>query len=222
MDRRAFAIATSAIIVAGPASAQRGPSRELLFAVTRDGSPIGWHRVGIAERDGATDVTVDIELDVKLAFIQLYRYRHANREMWDDAGLVRLSSRTDDNGTPWRVEAARDGAALRVEGGGQTQAVPLDTRTTTYWHPGFVRADRWIDTQRGRVLQARVTPSARERISAGGAVIEAVRYRLGGELELDIWFDEERWVGLLFKGSDGSAIRYELVPPGTPVALLAR
>jgi hypothetical protein len=83
-----------------------------------------------------------------------------------------------------------------------------------------MRTDRWLDTQRGRLARSSVTRAGRERVEAGGAMIEADRFRLEGDLTADLWYDSERWVRLAFAGPDGSAIRYVLQPPGTPVAML--
>ena len=64
-------------------------------------------------------VDIDIELEVRLAFITVYRYRHTNRELWDDGRLMGFTSRTDDNRTLHRVEARRVG-----DGGSASTRMP--------------------------------------------------------------------------------------------------
>ena len=47
------------------------------------GSPIGRHGLRFTQDGARTTAEITIELQVKLAFITVYRYRHVNRELWD-------------------------------------------------------------------------------------------------------------------------------------------
>jgi hypothetical protein len=60
-------------------------------------------------------------------------------------------------------------------------------------------------------MQPEVAALGPERIvGADGAVIEASRYALTGDVTLDTWYDAQSlWAGLAFAAEDGSSIRYE-------------
>lgn len=182
----------------------------IAFAVSRNGSPIGLHRIEITEKGGLLSVDINIELTVKVAFITFYDYRHHNREFWDDQGLVQFNSQTNDNGTRHRVKAGRQADQLVIEGSEGTVNAPLASLPTTYWQRRFMATDQWIDTQVGRLINSTVSAPRTERIQAMGQLIEAERFELRGDLDLDLWYQGENWVKLQFEASDGSMIEYAL------------
>jgi hypothetical protein len=211
LDRRRMLLATLAAPCLGVAPARAtGPAAQE-FLVTRNGAPIGHHRLAFRTDGPRLVVEIDIELEVKLAFLTLYRYRHTNRELWEGERLLGFTSRTDDNGTAHRVEARRVRERIRVESGLGRIEAPGDTPPTGWWHRRLLGQGRWIDTQSGRLVTAAVTAKGMERVPALGRTIEADRFALQGDLALELWYAGERWVKLAFAGPDGSAIDYRLV-----------
>lgn len=206
----AFGLGMSAFGVASSmaASCEQG----LTFAAYRDDDAFGRHTVRFA-RDGQR-LTVDIEIafDVKLAIIPLYRYRHRNREVWEDGRLVRLSTETDDNGTAYSVEAeARDGKLL-VDGSGGRLELPGDTLPTSYWSETIGSSGVWLDTQKGTLVRSSVTKEPVEVIELPQGRVEALPYKLEGDITCRLWYRDGCWVKLRFPAADGSLIDYRLEP----------
>lgn len=191
----------------------RGAS-PLDFTVYRNGSWLGHHRLAFAEEAGRLTVDIDIAFDVKLAFIPLYSYRHMNREVWEGGRLISMSTATDDNGTPFKVEVVRDGDRLLVDGVDGRQEVPGDTQTTSYWNEAALRAGVWLDTQRGQLVRSEVSEKSVETVRVEGVDVEATPYDLAGDITCTIWYREGRWVKLRFLGEDESQIEYTLEPSG--------
>lgn len=209
-DRRTILwsmLASPALGSAAPAGAA-GWGQE--FTIRRNGSPIGWHRLRFQQDGPRLAVDIDIEIEVKLAFITVYRYRHTNRELWDDSRLMSFTSRTDENGTPHRVEARRAGDGLVVDGDQGRIEAPGDAVPSTYWHRRLLDRRRWIDTQGGRLLRCAISPRGVEQVDAAGRTVAADRFAVTGDLTLDLWYDRSQWVGLAFPGPDGSPIDYRL------------
>ena len=87
----------------------------LSFAVMRQGQQIGSHKL-VFERDGShLKVSTSIDLAVKLVGITAYRYSHRAQEVWDGDALLSLTSRTDDDGKAYAVQANRtaEGSSFR-------------------------------------------------------------------------------------------------------------
>jgi len=185
-------------------------SGDLRFDVLRNGSEIGYHVLSFAQDGDRLTVDIDIELRVRVAFITAYRYEHRNREQWEANELLSFKSRTNDNGTRHAVEAHRDGEQLIVRGSEGRLQVPVSTLPTTYWHRNFMERDRWIDTQNGRIVESSVTGRGTERIEKAGEMVEAERFAVRGDLDVDLWYHDDRWVKLGFTASDGSRIDYRL------------
>jgi hypothetical protein len=192
---------------------QPGPGQSLVFAAYRNGSPLGHHRIDFTEADGRLVVDIEIVFDVKLVVIPVYRYRHSNREVWEDGRLIALDSATDDNGEAYLVKAVRAGDRLLVDGKEGRLDLPGDTPTTSYWNEAGIGRGAWIDTQSGRLARSTVTPSPPEPVLVAGRQLLARRYDLEGDISCSLWYAAGRWVGLLFVGEDGSEITYAVEDP---------
>ena len=221
LDRRSFATAAVLAPFVGGAGAFAADGELQEFKVYRNDSPIGRHSLRFAREGSRLAVDIDIELEVKLAFITLYRYRHTNRELWEGGRLLSFASRTDDNGTPHQVKARRAGEVILVEGSKGLVEAPGDALPTTYWHRRFLDAPVWIDTQEGVLKRCSVTPTGTVQVAAAGTSVGAEGFGISGDLSLDLWYAGPQWVKLEFTGSDGSLIDYRLERGVPDLALLA-
>lgn len=203
----------------GAASAAPPPDPDLpydgalAFDVFRNGSPIGRHRLSFArsgENAGDLTVRVDIDLVVTFARIPIYRYRHRNTETWRGGDLVSVTTETDDDGTAHFVEAARNRRAVEIESSTGFYQAPLDIIPTSYWDRRIVARTLLLNTQNGKLLRVDVTPLGEERVSVGKMSRAAQRYRVAGDLRLDLWYDDsDELVKLSFTDRTGSDIVYE-------------
>ena len=221
LDRRTLFWGALAMPAIGFARSAAAASWGQDFAVSRDGSPIGRHGLRFTQDGARTTAEITIELQVKVAFITVYRYRHVNREIWDGDDLLSFASRTDDNGTAHRVQARRSGDRILVEGDQGTVEAPADALPTTYWHRRFLDRPQWIDTQNGRLLSCSVSSRGVERITALDREVAADRFAVAGDLQLDLWYVGEQWVKLAFPGPDGTPIDYRLQRSDRPPAATA-
>lgn len=212
LDRRRLLIG---VLAAGGALAWPLPSRaapaDLYFEARRNGDPIGHHRVRFTEDDDRLIVDIEIGLTVTFAFIPVYRYRHQNREVWAGDRLIRLDSKTDDDGVRSWVSARADGDSLLVDSSAGSSAMPRETFPTSYWHEDTVSQEAWLDTQAGRLVRAKVEAMPAEPILAAGRTVQAKRYRLDGAISCDLWYHDGRWSKLRFVASEGSTIEYVLL-----------
>lgn len=198
--------------LAAPSLASAYPS-VLKFRVQRDGNPIG--HVMERYRPEGDDLRVDVFIGfvVTLAFIPVYRYEHRAREIWREGRLVRLDTVTNDNGEPQSVagRAVPDGFAVRGPDGGLT--APADILPSSYWHPRFTETSRMLDSQLGRILEFDIAKVGRERIEALGRSVEADRFAMRGDVDLDFWYDADRvWQKMAFT-IKGGFMEYTRVAP---------
>jgi hypothetical protein len=199
---------------AGIAAAMPGPARAsvlaaayptvLKFEVTREGSPIGVVMERFGREGDAERVDVYIAFLVRLLGIPVYRYEHRSREIWRDGRLIRLDTVTNDDGVAQTVRARPQGGVLLVEGAVGSIDAPRDILPSSYWHPSLIQQDRMLDSQTGRMLEIGIDRVGAERIVALGREIPAERYRMTGDLKLDLWFDAERvWQKMAFELKGG-------------------
>lgn len=191
-----LAVALLCVGLAGEAVLARKAG--LAFDVLRDGSSIGRHEIGFRQEGDDLHVEIAIDLEVKLAFITLFRYWHRNHEVWRDGRLVSIETRTDDDGKLHRVSGRVTAEGFLVEGSEGRTILPAGVLPTSYWHPRTVEQNKLLDTQRGRLLKVETETLGLEEID-GSSQDEAMRYRLSGDLQLDLWYSPEgEWRKLAF------------------------
>lgn len=213
-------LAALALSVSVATAAIRPAPGDLAFAVYRGDAPFGSHRIAFETRDEELHVTVEIDLAVRAAFLTLFRYTHRNREVWRDGRLVRLDTETDDDGRRHWVRARAEADGLRVESTAGTITVPPDIVPTSYWHPATVEQTRMLDTQHGRIVEVSIDRMGSDPVLAGYRALPATRFRMSGDLDLDLWYGEDgTWLQTRFsvRGSDIS-YRAEHLPAAVGAA----
>jgi hypothetical protein len=182
---------------------------EIVFKVLRDGEPLGEHVVRFSA--GASELRVDIrsKLEVKFLAWTAYRFEYRSNALWGHDGLELLEATSDDNGDVSVVTLRRAGDRYRIEGPGGVAESLNPIYPTNHWNVGVVGSVKVLNTITGRLNAVELVDAGVEEILAEGRKIEARRFVYSGELETEVWYDGQgRWVGMRFKGKDGSTIRY--------------
>lgn len=181
------------------------------FKVFYDGKDIGEQRFRIS-RSGEKE-QVDIEAAFKVSFlgIDVYRYEHQNREVWSSGCLESMQARTDDGGERLAVDAAKTPAGLKALSQGREALLPGCVMSFAYWNPEFLKQQRLLNSQTGEYQPVSIRAVGSEAVKIGQRQLNAVRYKLKGkEIDMDLWYaDNREWVRL---ESDlkGSRLVYEL------------
>src|SRR4029077_12662864 len=84
------------------------------FSVKYKGIKIGTHTISYSSATGETRVTIQINLEVKVAFITAYAFSHRSEETWRAGRLVSLNSETVEHGEPLHVEGTATPQGFRV------------------------------------------------------------------------------------------------------------
>lgn len=210
----------AALVLTGVGQAWASQVQEDRYTILRGGKEVGVHEVRREVVGGETRVRSDSRIDVRLLGIDLYRFRYSAEEVWDRSGLVRLEVRVDDDGKPFRLDGKRSGErfAWSSSAGTGEQALPL--YPTNHWNSEVLGQDRVLNTLTGGLNRVDIERSGRESLALPGGEVRAQRYRYLGDLELDAWYDDRgRWLGMRFKGRDGSEIRYLCATCGAEATL---
>jgi hypothetical protein len=180
----------------------------------RGSSRIGEKQVSV-RRDGDTvTVTTDIAIAVRILGLTAYRYALESREVWANGRLMQLDARTNDDGTEHFARAERSGDGLAIEGSEYSGTVAGNPATTTYWSPAFLERPVWISTQDGRPWQVRAEAVGTEPFPTASGSVQATRWRVGGGLALDLFYDGAgEWVGTEFDAR-GETARFVLASRG--------
>ncbi len=197
-------------VAAPPSGAASGSDAATTnFAVMRNGERIGSSTVRLRRSGDETLAEVATHIEVKIAFLTVYRYDQKETERWADGRLLAMTSLTRDNGTIHRVSATRSGDKLLVESDGRTREVDPGLTPYSPWNAALLNERRVLDIEDGRVTPVSVTDRGEERLVLQGRATLAHRYSIRTSFPQDLWYDQQRrLVQVELHGSDGSTIQY--------------
>lgn len=208
----------SGISSAAPAHAA-GDTATWRFRVLLDDREIGFHRFEVAETSEGRKLETEASFDVRILFINAFRYRHRNVEIWDGGCLARVDAVTDRNGERLEVFGEkRDPGFAVVSTDGETT---LDgcVASFAYWNPAILEASRLLNTQTGEYEDVSVAYEGDDRVILGNREIPAERYRLGAKGgDITLWYakSDRRWLKLEAPAKGGRKLRYEPVDVPAP------
>jgi len=196
----------------GAASASGDAGRSWQFSVLLDDSPIGYHRFELSPRESGLEVRSEASFDVRILFINAFRYRHSNRELWDGECLRVIESSTQQNGEEFAVSGAPLADGMAIEANGRSDRLDGCVMTFAYWNPRFLEQARLLDPQSGEYLPVEVKPLGREELTVRGESVMASAYQVKArDLDITVYYSEDdEWLGLESVAKGGRIIRYVL------------
>lgn len=194
------------------ASANTEAQRSYEFAVLLDGSPIGYHHFDLLLRDNGLEVRSEASFDVRILFINAFRYRHTNRELWDGECLRVIESSTRQNGKEFAVSGERVSEGLEIAANGKSDRLEGCVMSFAYWNPRFLEQSRLLDPQTGEYLSVEVQPLGREELTVKGEAVVASAFQITARnLDITVFYSEDdTWLGLESVAKGGRIIRYVL------------
>lgn len=212
LSAAAFAAACFSLVAslaALPAQAAPPPGGVLDFTVLRNGSQVGRHEMLF--RNDADGLKIDIRTNVavKIAFVTAYRFEHEGHEVWQGGRLVRLWSRTNDDGTKHVLDVTAGGSDLMVMADGKDAEKATVAIPASLWNERIVQQRSILNTLDGTRMTIQVTDLGTEAVTVQGNRIPARHYSITGDLQRELWYDAQNvLVKVRFKAKDGSDIEY--------------
>ncbi len=206
--------AMSAALCVAAASAQ-ARTQTWNFRVYLDDAAIGHHRFAVSENGVSREMTTEVRFDVKVLFINAYRYVHDASERWQGNCLTNLNARTDDNGKQSIVSAARQGDRVSIDSPRGVEAVQAKggcVMSFAYWNPAILRQTHLLNSQTGQYEAVTIAALGEEKITVRGAPVQATRYRISGPKNpIDLWYgSDQSWLALQSTLDGGRKLRYLL------------
>lgn len=182
----------------------------IAFKVLRKGKKFGKHSVRFAKDGDTLTATTYVELEAGLGPIKLFSYTLNATETWKNGALLELSGNVDDDGTEGDVAAKLDGGTLTVKGTKYQGEAPEGIVPASHWNYAQVQATQLLSTEDGELLDIKVTDQGRETLNIAGQNVEATRYLMDSDIDVELWYgDDGRWLKLAFDAR-GQEIEYVL------------
>jgi hypothetical protein len=221
LARAVHVLALAALPIGASAVAAPRPA-EWDFVALLGGERIGAHRY-VVTPSGEHSFTVASEarFDVKILGIPVYRYRHRAVEHWDGDCLQAIDSRTDDDGRLEQVRGRLDGQRFvldaRSDGGTAAPAAGAGVDVAgcvmsfAYWNPALAARDRLLDPATGKLVPVTFATLPSLTIDVRGLPTPVRGVRISGLAQpIDVWYADDRWVGLDTTVEGGHRLSYRL------------
>lgn len=194
-----------------PAAAQ---TRVWDFRAFLDDAPIGFHRFTLQGEGAGREMKIETRFDVKVLFVTAYRYSHSATERWRGNCLEGITSRTDDDGTKYAVDAVSDGKGLTVTTGKGRETIPGCAMSFAYWNREILRQSRLLNSQTGEYEAVKIADLGETSITVRGSPVTARHYRITGPKNpIDLWYSTaDEWLALESTVGGGRKLRYALEP----------
>ena len=190
-------------------------NKSLNFTVYRNSSPIGHHRFDFRPKGEFLEVEIDVDLEIKVTFITVFKFTHVASETWENGRLVRMNSETDDDGDIYKLAVQQTNKGMLVKVNGEEHWAPTDILPSNLWNRAILKEDKILHPILGRVLPLTVTKLGLRAVEVpGNATVKAEGFKIDGGIEFqrELWYGPDgRLVEVGFNApQDGSRITYRL------------
>ena len=220
-----FLLTTS--VIASPSQ-----SSQWQFKVLLDNREIGTHHFTLSESNGRQTIQTEARFDVKVLFVNLYRYRHQSTEVWQGNCLRSIDSETDANGKPFLVKGdlvsgQSNDNYFQVNTVDTEKELPSCIMTFAYWNPDFLSEDKLLNSQTGIYEEVMITRLGEESLQLNGVAVAAVKYLIDLKAgPITLWYsaNDFHWLALESVAAGGRILRYEpltITSIGTDAGLIA-
>ena len=113
--RRELILGAAGLCLA-PSAVLASPSSKLAFAVFRNGTKVGEHRMSFSGGEDDRTITTDVALTVKVGPVPVYKYRHSALEKWSGGKWVSIETTTNGNGKVQKASGRQMGGYVQIAG----------------------------------------------------------------------------------------------------------
>lgn len=192
------------------ASAGLPPGGVLSFEIHGKGTRLGRHRVTFSREGLDLSVQTQVEITFKFGPVPLVQYSHHAVEVWRADRFDRLETTSVTNGRKQAVRAHRTDSGVLIEPAeGAPYLADGGVLPLTHWNRTIMDGPLF-NPQDGKLLRERAIARGVDTVQmASGRALQATRYSLAGETQIDDWYDHEGvWAALRARIKDGSILTY--------------
>ena len=188
-------------------------AQEWAFNVYLDKSKIGTHTFTLNDNT----LTSKAKFNVKVLFIEAYKYDHSATEKWSGDCLNALEANTIENKVTTKVTGKLEADTFNIKNGSAEQALPACVMTFAYWNPKILAQTKLLNPQNAEYLDTTITKLGAANIDVKGKPTETTHYKLTGalkgvkKLNIELWYNQNNeWVALKSVTPEGYNIIYKL------------
>jgi hypothetical protein len=197
-------------LLSAPSAARAGHLSEYDYVVLHGGEPIGSYRVNIARNGNEIEIEAASDLKVRFGPLTVFEFAHQRRELWRDRELVKSIAQTTKNGEFYDIKITRRAEGYKRVVNGREDQLEDPVRVLALWHDDLFEHEFFISPLEDKLYRLSVDFVGEERIEIGDQRVQALHYRMTGDSERELWYDEAGHVLKVRLYDYGSEIDYVL------------
>lgn len=185
----------------------------LHFNILRNGKPFGKYQVVFTTAGDTVTAVTDVAMNMQIAKINVFDYRHHCEETWKGGRFMELHSRSvrdNKEAETQTVAAVRSANGISITNKAGRVALPPTANPLTHWNPATLSGPLF-NPEDGYLLTLSAQPMGRDNfvLASGAAAAAGAHWALRGSQTLDEWYDDTGvWLGLKGVFPDKSVIEY--------------
>lgn len=188
-------------------------AQEWAFNVFLDKSKIGTHTFTFNDNT----LVSRAKFNVKVLFIEAYKYDHTSKEQWQNDCLTKIEVNTTEDKITTNVKGKKVASGFEISDGKVSQTLPECVMTFAYWNPKILDQSKLLNPQNAEYLDTTFTKLGTAKIDVKGKPTETTHYKLSGalngvkKLNIELWYNQNNeWVALKSVTPEGYNIIYKL------------
>ncbi len=188
-------------------------AKEWAFNVYLDKSKIGTHTFTFDDNK----LVSKAKFNVKVLFIEAYKYDHISKEQWQNDCLTNIDVNTTEDKITTNVKGKKTASGFEISDGKTNQTLPECVMTFAYWNPEILEQSKLLNPQNAEYLDTTFTKIGAANINVKGKPTETTHYKLTGalnggkKLNIELWYNQNNeWVALKSITPEGYNIFYKI------------
>ena len=188
-------------------------AQQWAFNVYLDKSKIGSHTFTFNDNT----LVSRAKFNVKVLFIEAYKYDHTSKEQWQNDCLTNIDVNTIEDKITTNVKGKKVTSGFEISDGKASQTLPECVMTFAYWNPKILDQSKLLNPQNAEYLDTTFTKLGTAKIDVKGKPTETTHYKLSGalngvkKLNIELWYNQNNdWVALKSVTPEGYNIIYKL------------
>lgn len=188
-------------------------AKEWAFDVYLDKSKIGSHSFTLNDNK----LVSKAKFNVKMLFINAYKYDHTSKEQWQNDCLTNIDVNTIEDKVTTNVKGKKVASGFEISDGKTSQTLPECVMTFAYWNPKIIDQSKLLNPQNAEYLDTTFTKLGVTNILVKGKPTDTTHYKLSGvlngvkKLNIELWYNQNNeWVALKSVTPEGYNIIYKL------------
>ena len=208
--RLAAAIAAALLLAATHSEAVTPPGTYTYAVKHPQHGDIGTYTNRVQRNGDTVTVDTDVRIQVKVAFVPVYRLEADRREEWKGGRLTSYSSVTRKNGDEIRVTGRAEGDKFVIEGPSGRIVAPADVVPMNPWNLDITKADVVMASESGKIYDARLTGRNEATLVIGDQQVPTKHFEVAADTKHELWFDPQGRVVQFATVDDGKKVSFVL------------